>query len=203
MRYTTKEVALKLGVTTQTVINWTNRGLIPCQRTPGGHRRYDENEINKFSEQYLFTDTVKVTASNDTRSENVVILTQDADYARLISDYLQVCFKGFHNAHFTEDSFKLVSNPFRASYWIGASKASVVIIDVEFLTSQIKTEIEWLVQRSHTDLKKIVVLCRLGQADEIRNWSFVDSIHLRNKPLSQLVMSFSDVFEPTQDIDGI
>ena len=203
MGFTTKEVALKLGVTTQTVINWTNRGLLTCLRTPGGHRRYDELEVDKFSNRYVFSNLNQSTSQNAFKNEHVIILTQDADYAGLIKEFIEVCFNGFRGSPFNSNTFQLVSNPFRAAYWLGASESSVLIVDIEFLTPQVRSELERLVDESQPALKKIVVLSRLGQADKIRTWSAVGSIHLRNKPLSQLVKSFADVFDPSHDMDEI
>jgi excisionase family DNA binding protein len=39
------EVAGLLGVHPSTVRSWSDRGLLPYQRTQGGHRRYQRNEI--------------------------------------------------------------------------------------------------------------------------------------------------------------
>lgn len=42
---TSGAVAALFGVTPKTVITWANKGLIPCQVTPGGTRRFREHEI--------------------------------------------------------------------------------------------------------------------------------------------------------------
>ena len=43
------QVAVKLGVSSQTVRNWEKQGkLPPAQRTAGGHRRYPQKDITDF-----------------------------------------------------------------------------------------------------------------------------------------------------------
>lgn len=42
---TPADVAEKFGVDPKTVTRWSDRGLIRYFRTPGGHRRYWEKEI--------------------------------------------------------------------------------------------------------------------------------------------------------------
>lgn len=37
---TPAEVAARFRVDPKTVTRWANQGLLPCIRTPGGHRRY-------------------------------------------------------------------------------------------------------------------------------------------------------------------
>ncbi len=41
---TSKEIAAELGVTATTVRKYALAGRLPCDRTPGGHRRYDIEE---------------------------------------------------------------------------------------------------------------------------------------------------------------
>ena len=49
MKYSIKEPAKHLGVTTQTLRDWERKGKIKSERTDGGHRRYDESELTRLS----------------------------------------------------------------------------------------------------------------------------------------------------------
>ena len=42
------EVAAILHVSPKTVARWAQQGLLPCQRTLGGHRRYPEPAIREL-----------------------------------------------------------------------------------------------------------------------------------------------------------
>jgi excisionase family DNA binding protein len=47
---TAREVAQRLGVSTETALRWTRRGLLPGFRLPGGAIRYRESEIDAWLE---------------------------------------------------------------------------------------------------------------------------------------------------------
>jgi excisionase family DNA binding protein len=47
----TREVATMLGVTETTVKRWADEGILPCVRTPGGHRKFRLTDIVRFAEE--------------------------------------------------------------------------------------------------------------------------------------------------------
>jgi excisionase family DNA binding protein len=42
------QAATYLGVSAASLRNWSNRGLVPVYRTPGGQRRYDSTDLDDF-----------------------------------------------------------------------------------------------------------------------------------------------------------
>lgn len=46
-----QRAALRLGVAPHTVRRWTASGLLPCTRTPGGHRRIREEDVEALAQQ--------------------------------------------------------------------------------------------------------------------------------------------------------
>ena len=56
---TTKDVAAALGVSTASVTEYARVGRIPCDLTPGGHRRYDVAEVQMVL-QPVETDDVQL-----------------------------------------------------------------------------------------------------------------------------------------------
>lgn len=46
-----KEAAKILGITTRTLINWSNEGILGSFKTLKGHRRFYKDEINKILEE--------------------------------------------------------------------------------------------------------------------------------------------------------
>lgn len=49
-KYTTKELADICGVSITSINNWINKGIIPCERTYGGHRRISQSDMEKMKE---------------------------------------------------------------------------------------------------------------------------------------------------------
>jgi len=46
-----QRAALRLGVAPHTVRRWTASGLLPCTRTPGGHRRIRQEDVEALAQQ--------------------------------------------------------------------------------------------------------------------------------------------------------
>ena len=46
-----QRAALRLGVAPHTVRRWTASGLLPCTRTPGGHRRIRQEDVDALAQQ--------------------------------------------------------------------------------------------------------------------------------------------------------
>ena len=46
-----QRAALRLGVAPHTVRRWTASGPPPCTRTPGGHRRIREEDVEALAQQ--------------------------------------------------------------------------------------------------------------------------------------------------------
>ncbi|MGO8683337.1 MAG: GAF domain-containing protein [Thermoleophilia bacterium] len=46
-----QRASLRLGVAPQTVRRWTSSGLLPCSRTPGGHRRIRQEDVDDLARQ--------------------------------------------------------------------------------------------------------------------------------------------------------
>jgi excisionase family DNA binding protein len=42
------QAATYLGVSAASLRTWSNRGLVPVYRTPGGQRRYDATDLDQF-----------------------------------------------------------------------------------------------------------------------------------------------------------
>ena len=42
---TTAEAAAELGVNPRTLRRYADRGLVPARTTPGGHRRFDSDDL--------------------------------------------------------------------------------------------------------------------------------------------------------------
>lgn len=43
---TPREVAARFRVDPKTVTRWGSNGLLPCVRTPGGHRRFWQSDVD-------------------------------------------------------------------------------------------------------------------------------------------------------------
>lgn len=47
-KLTPSEVAKQIGVHTETVKAWADANKLPCWRTPAGHRRFRQSDVDAF-----------------------------------------------------------------------------------------------------------------------------------------------------------
>jgi excisionase family DNA binding protein len=50
---TVSQAAEELGVAATTLRRWTNQGMVPFLRTPGGQRRFTHEQIREIRKQFL------------------------------------------------------------------------------------------------------------------------------------------------------
>lgn len=46
---TTRDAAERIGVSTATIKRWTDSGVLKCERTPGGHRKFRATEVERLA----------------------------------------------------------------------------------------------------------------------------------------------------------
>ena len=84
----TFQVAKLLGVSPPTVIKWTNDGLLKSFRTPGGHRRILESDIEDFLGAFGGQKQVST-------DKSVLVFAQDEAYAQLLEEFFDCPQKVF------------------------------------------------------------------------------------------------------------
>jgi len=82
--YTTHEVARLLHVNIRSVINWIDQNLLPCYRTPGGHRRIRREDLLVFVRKHQIPTPATLVQSKFT----VLIVDDDPNITDLIRAFL-------------------------------------------------------------------------------------------------------------------
>lgn len=82
--YTTFEAAKICHVTHHSIKNWIKQGLIRASRTPGGHYRILEKDLDAFREEY---DMFPREAGSEMK--RVMVVDDDPDAMRLVENILQ------------------------------------------------------------------------------------------------------------------
>ena len=81
---TPTEVADRLLIAPVTVRLWASRGLLPSVTTPGGHRRFRPADVDAFIERRR-----KANASHPSRPSRVLVIDDDAQFARYLTGLLR------------------------------------------------------------------------------------------------------------------
>jgi len=77
---TPKDVANQLGVSPVTVRVWAQENRLPFITTPGGHRRFNQNDVDKFAQQH---------GGRKSSAYSILIVDDDEQHAELLSEYFR------------------------------------------------------------------------------------------------------------------
>jgi excisionase family DNA binding protein len=77
---TPKDVANQLGVSPVTVRVWAQENKLPFITTPGGHRRFKQNDVDKFAQQH---------GARKSSAYSILIVDDDEQHAELLSEYFR------------------------------------------------------------------------------------------------------------------
>jgi excisionase family DNA binding protein len=118
--YTTFEAAKICHVTHHSIKNWIKQGLIKSSRTPGGHYRILEEDLDSFREQYDMFPRDKASSK-----KRVMIVDDDPDALSLMEKIL------------TDEGFELIKVSNATEVGLKAAQLSPDLILLDFLMPEI------------------------------------------------------------------
>ena len=117
-RLTTYQISNMLEVSDQSVSNWIDSGLLPAERTPGGHRRVDREDLIAF----LKKQNMRIPAELPYAPPTILVVDDDPEVAGWISTILSENFAGFR--------ILVAFDGFDAGRMITAERPDLVILDL-------------------------------------------------------------------------
>ncbi len=118
--YTTFEAAKICHVTHHSIKNWIKQGLIRASRTPGGHYRILEDDLDAFREEYDMFPSDKGPSK-----QRVMIVDDDPDALLLIEDIL------------TDAGYELIKVSNATEVGLKAAQLTPDLILLDFLMPQL------------------------------------------------------------------
>ena len=118
--YTTFEAAKICHVTHHSIKNWIKQGLIKASRTPGGHYRILEEDLDSFREQYDMFPRDKASSK-----KRVMIVDDDPDALSLMEKIL------------TDEGFELIKVSNATEVGLKAAQLSPDLILLDFLMPEV------------------------------------------------------------------
>ena len=117
-KLTTFQIANMLGVSDQSVSNWIDAGQLPAERTPGGHRRVERDDLIEFLKQQ----DMRIPPELDAAPRTVLVVDDDPDVAEWIGKSLREKCPGCRvlTAHDGFDAGKIVA----------AERPDLVVLDL-------------------------------------------------------------------------
>jgi len=118
-RYLTSvEIAKLMLVTTATVRQWAQKGKIPAQVTPGGHRRYYIKDVEAFAASM----GINIYAQSRDQTPRVLVVDDDDNVRNFILDFL--------SANMENAELESAENGFVAGQKVIQFNPTVVVIDI-------------------------------------------------------------------------
>lgn len=185
---TTNEAADLLGIARTSLINWLKKGELKSSQTPGGHRRFELEELLQFAEtrgfklndkvlsQFSDSDTAneKLIENLENRLHKVLVVDDDDDFRRFAQDCLSIA-----------GSFdvKEATNGIEAALTIGSWKPDLVLLDlrmpgmngIEFC-KQMKSKPEFSKVR-------VVILSAYSESESLEEIADLDIDSVLQKPI--------------------
>jgi len=118
--YTTFEAAKICHVTHHSIKNWIKQGLIKASRTPGGHYRILEDDLDRFREKYDMFPREKGPSQ-----QRVMIVDDDPDALALMENIL------------SDDGFELIKVSNATEVGLKAAQMGPDLILLDFLMPEI------------------------------------------------------------------
>lgn len=110
---TPAEAARLLHVAPTTIRHWAQIGRLPFISTPGGHRRFDRNDILSLMSK----------PKSDVKNEfSILIIEDDKEFADMLTQFLENLFP--------HTKIKVAYNPFDAGDLLHTFKPDVVMLDL-------------------------------------------------------------------------
>jgi len=106
-----KDVANQLGVSPVTVRVWAQEKKIPFITTPGGHRRFKQEDVDEFANQHCRSSSI-----------SILIVDDDEQHAELLSEYIKYMP--------IEASTYIAHDGFEAGQLINQVKPDCVLLDL-------------------------------------------------------------------------
>ena len=166
---TTKEAASRLAVTTRTIQLWSDAGVLPAWKTPGGHRRFSLADIEALQKKLL--------GGEDKDEVKLKLL--------VIEDELDLLTLYRFNVEGWNFPIKLqtASDGYEGLLKIGTWQPDMIVTDLTMPNMDGFYMIEMLDRQSDMKKTEIVVVSALSQEDIANKGGLPEGIKVYQKPI--------------------
>ena len=187
--YTTKEVAILFGVTGRTIQMWADDGIINVSKTPGGHRRISQAEVEQLSVRMGIEPVRKLMRVTDTHSELVneakninnkftILIAEDDSSLRMLYRL------NIEEWHHPQIEIFMVNDGYEALIVAGRITPDLIITDLLMPNGDGFHLIDVLRADKTLADCKIVVVSGLSQDEIQKRTHFPETVLYMEKPIS-------------------
>jgi excisionase family DNA binding protein len=169
--FTSKEAAGMLGVTTRTIQLWSESGVLKAWKTAGGHRRFNQIDIEKVMSQL----TQEVNEIADEKSLHILIIEDDDDLINL--------YKMTISQWDLPIILETAKDGFEALIQLGACKPDIVITDIKMPNIDGIQMLKTLAKMKLFSELTIIAVSGLSKAEVDQKGGLPEGIPLFEKPI--------------------
>lgn len=172
---TTKQAAENLGVTSRTVLLWSKQGLLKSWRTPGGHRRFSVEEVEKLATDLL----------ENTSTSNITQLGQKKLRVLVVEDdpYLLNLYSLNINSWDFPIELSLSQDGYDGLYMAGICKPDLIVLDLNLPEVDGFQIIATLIKNGRISFDQIIIVSGLTEQNISSNLPNMKDITILKKPI--------------------
>lgn len=163
-----QETARILGVTPRTVQSWAEAGVLRAWKTPGGHRRFQRDDVERLAE-HLKRNTEMIT------TPRVLVVEDDPDILEL------------YGIHFDSwgipMDYKLAKDGYEGLIELGRMQPHLLILDLQMAGLNGFHLLDLLRDSSHFANMRIVVVTALGMNELMNRETSFAGVRVYTKPV--------------------
>ncbi len=172
---TTKQAADKLGVTSRTVLLWSEAGLLKSWKTPGGHRRFSIEEVEKLASSLEEDSAASETISMGREKIRVLVVEDDA--------YLLNLYNLNINSWGLPIELFLSQDGYDGLYKAGSCRPDLIILDLNLPKVDGFQIIATLIKNNQLAFNDIIIVTGLPEEKISNNLPNIKDIKLLKKPI--------------------
>jgi len=166
--YTTQEVADLLGVSNRTIQLWASSGVLNAWKTPGGHRRFPQDEVHRLRDGMAG-------AKLSEEQRNVLVLDSEPDS--------QVLYR----INITDWGLPLdvdvASDGYEGLLKIGLGRPEVIILDLQMPRGDGFRVLEVLENAKALNGSLVLVVTAMSEGEIRRKYPVPDDVQIFSKPI--------------------
>ena len=168
---TSKDVAKKLRVSTVTVRQWAQKGMLSADITPGGHRRFSHHEVQRFAQ-----------------SHNITLLRSDNRFRILIVDDnsdMATCLREMLLAISSNIDVETAGDGFEAGRLVSDFSPHVVMLDLKMPGMDGFEVCRLLKSKSETHSIRIIAMTGFPTSETVKRIEDLGAEMCLSKPFTQ------------------
>jgi excisionase family DNA binding protein len=172
---TTKQAADKLGVTSRTVLLWSDSGLLKSWKTPGGHRRFSIEEVEKLATNLEENNTVSDAIGLEREKLRVLIVEDDA--------YLLNLYNLNISSWDLPIQLFLSQDGYDGLYKAGNCRPDLIILDLNLPKVDGFQIVATLIKNNQLSFDDLIIVSGLTEEKIASNLPNLKDIHILKKPI--------------------